>query len=313
MQHTPPPLFNQGPSARARLAFFAVLALALLVLDARLKLLGPVRQAVATTLYPVQKTMLVPRDMWRGGAAYFTEQTRLIDENDSLKRAQVQSLTSAARIAQLQSDNQQLRKLMDLREERLPQSVLAEVLYDTRDPFVRHLVLGKGGQQGIAPGMPVLDAVGVVGQVTRVTPFTSEINLLTDKDQAIPVQVIRNGLRAVAYGGQEAGLLDIRWLAVNADIQEGDMLTTSGIDGVYPAGLPVAQVVKVERAASVGFARILCKPLAGLTQHRYLVVLLANNAFPAPPPKAEELPGRPTKKSRVQAPGELPTTSERKR
>jgi rod shape-determining protein MreC len=275
MERSPPPFFKQGPSARARLAFFALLALALLVVDSRLKMLGEIRSGIGTVLYPLQQAALVPRDMLRGGASYFVEQRRLLDDNQALQIKNLEASSASQRVTQLAAENAELRRLAGLQSSQFAQSLVSPVLYDTRDPFVRRLVLGKGTQHGVAPGMPVLDDVGVVGQITRVFPFSSEMNLITDKDQAVPVQVVRNGLRAITFGGQQPGLLDIRFLAANADIVEDDQLVTSGIDGVYPPGLPVARVIKVERSGSGGFARITCQPLAGVDRHRHLLILLA--------------------------------------
>jgi rod shape-determining protein MreC len=281
MERSPPPFFKQGPSARARLAFFSVLALALLVVDSRLKKLDDVRAGIATFLYPLQQAALVPRDMMRGGASYFVEQQRLLADNEALRAKQLASASAAQRLALLEAENAELRRLTGLQNQQFAQSLVTTVLYDTRDPFVRRLVLNKGTQQGVRAGMPVLDDVGIVGQVTRVFPFSSEMNLVTDKNQAVPVQVVRNGLRAITFGGQQPGSLDIRFLAANADIIEGDELVTSGIDGIYPAGLPVARVTKVERTGSGGFARITCQPLAGVDKHRHLLILLAQ-AQPKP-------------------------------
>jgi rod shape-determining protein MreC len=290
MERSPPPFFKQGPSARARLMFFAVLALGLLIVDSRLKMLGEARRVIGTALYPIQQAALVPRDMLRGGASYFVDQRRLLDDNQALQIKNLQASSASQRVSQLEAENAELRRLAGLQSSQFAASLVSPVLYDTRDPFVRRLVLGKGSQHGVAPGMPVLDDVGIVGQVTRVFPFTSEMNLITDKDQAVPVQVVRNGLRAITFGGQQPGQLDIRFLAANADITEGDQLVTSGIDGVYPPGLPVARVQKVERSGSYGFARITCQPLAGVDKHRHLLVLLAKPtpkvALPADAPPA---------------------------
>jgi rod shape-determining protein MreC len=290
MERSPPPFFKQGPSARARLAFFSVLALALLVVDSRLKKLDDVRAGIATFLYPLQQAALVPRDMMRGGASYFVEQQRLLADNEALRAKQLASASAAQRLALLEAENAELRRLTGLQNQQFAQSLVTTVLYDTRDPFVRRLVLNKGTQQGVRAGMPVLDDVGIVGQVTRVFPFSSEMNLVTDKNQAVPVQVVRNGLRAITFGGQQPGSLDIRFLAANADIIEGDELVTSGIDGIYPAGLPVARVTKVERTGSGGFARITCQPLAGVDKHRHLLILLAQ-AQPKPLTAITEQPG----------------------
>lgn len=299
MERSPPPFFKQGPSAQARLGFFAVLAIALLVLDVRFKMLDRVRQVVGTVLYPVQTILLTPRDMWRGGASYFVDQRSLQAENATLKQLTINMGLQAQRAIQLELENGQLRRLNTLRETQYPQSAMAEVLYETRDPFVRRLALSKGSQHGVTPGMPVLDDKGIVGQITRVFPFSSEMRLLTDKEQAIPVQVVRNGLRAIAYGGQQAELLELRFMASSVDIIPNDVLITSGIDGVYPGGLAVAQVMHVERAASFGFAKILCKPIGGVQQHRHLLILLAKNDSLPPLPKPENtLEGKPPNRSR---------------
>jgi rod shape-determining protein MreC len=275
------------------LAFFSVLALALLLVDSRLKMLVDVRAGIGSVLYPLQQAALVPRDMLRGGASYFVDQRKLLTDNETLQTKSLQAASAAQRLALLEAENAELRRLAGLRDQQFAQSMIASVLYDTRDPFVRRLVLSKGSQHGVAPGMPVLDEVGIVGQVTRVFPFTSEMNLITDKDQAVPVQVVRNGLRAITFGGQQPGQLDIRFLAANADIVEGDQLVTSGIDGVYPPGLPVARVTKVERTGSGGFARITCQPLAGVDKHRHLLVLLAKPQ-PKPAVAADAQPAKPS-------------------
>ena len=186
------------------------------------------------------------------------------------------------------AENTQLRKLSDMRE-RLPvKSLISEILYDARDHFTRKIVLDRGTTHGVALGQPVIDAVGVVGQITRVFPFTSEVTLLTDKDQAIPVQVLRNGLRSVAYGRGQSGILDLRFMAANADIQKGDVLVTSGIDGIYPPGLSVAKVMLVENKSTDAFDHVVCQPLAGIDNHKQLLILLADASLQPAPPAAED-------------------------
>jgi rod shape-determining protein MreC len=136
----------------------------------------------------------------------------------------------------------------------------------------------------------VTDETGIVGQVTRVHPLLSEVTLVTDRDQAIPVQVVRNGLRAIAFGGGASGTLELRFMAANADIQANDRLVTSGVDGTYPPGLPVATVVRIERDAENAFARVVCRPAAGVDRGRFVLVL-ENEA--APPPRPVEVqPGK---------------------
>src|SRR6185312_3469846 len=181
----------------------------------------------------------------------------------------------------------------------------AEVLYNARDPYARKVVIDRGTNQGVRAGSPVIDESGVIGQVTRTYGPIAEVTLVTDKDQAIPVQVVRNGLRAVAFGSGSSGMLELRFMAANAEIQNGDRLVTSGIDGIYPAGLPVATVARVERDAAYTFARIVCRPAAGVESGAYVLVLGSGNARAAYPeesgPDSEKRPGR-IRKSRRKDP-----------
>jgi rod shape-determining protein MreC len=156
--------------------------------------------------------------------------------------------------------------------------------------------------QGVRPGSPVVDDAGVVGQVTRVHSLVSEVNLLTNPDQAVPVQVVRNGLRAVAFGARgQPGMLELRYVGANAEIQNGDRLVTSGIDGTYPAGLAVATVVRVETDAEQAFARVLCRPAAGVDRGRYVLVLANEPNLPPRPDDAEKKERRAEKSRRAKS------------
>ncbi len=286
MEYSPPPLFKQGTPARVKAVFCALLAIALLIVDSRMHSLTFLRQAVATALYPAQKIALMPRDTFDNVSTYFSRLSAIEKENKTLESQQ------AARAQQLQqaqlliTENAQLRKLLGAQQQQPVKSVMAEILYDARDPFTRKVIMDKGTQHGIAAGQPVIDDVGIVGQVTRVFPFSSEVTLLTDKDQAIPVQVARNGLRSVAYGSGESGYLDLRFMSANADIKKDDVLVTSGIDGVYPAGLAVAKVISVETKSADAFAHIVCEPIAGIEKHKQLLILLVN---PNPEPRPDDV------------------------
>jgi cell shape-determining protein MreC len=230
-----------------------------------------------------------------------SEVTLLSDKDQAIPLQVLRNgLRAAPELLQLQAlkeENNQLRRLLDA-QERLPRkSTFAEILYAARDPFSRKVVIDKGSQNGILPGQPVIDDVGVIGQVTRVYLLMSEVTLLSDKDQAIPLQVLRNGLRAVAYGGAEGGMFDLRFMAANADIKNGDILVTSGIDGTYPPGLPVATVARIERDAAYAFARISLAPTAGTDRYRQVLVLSNESK---PPPPQEEQPLRKSPKSKRQ-------------
>jgi len=284
MEYAPPPLFNQGVSARARLAFFAFLAIALIIIDSRIKALETVRVGVGVVLYPVQQALLVPGRIVDAVGNYFTSVSTLQRENEALKRQQVENAQALLQAKQSEQENERLRKLLAARERARNNAILGTVLYESRDRFSHKLVLHVGTDDGVRAGSPVIDDVGVVGQVTRVFRNTSEVTLLTDKDQSIPIQIVRNGLRGVAFGGADPGTLDLRFMAANADVENGDIAVTSGLDGVYPVGLPVGKVITVERAAKDQFARIVLSPSAGVENHTYLLVLLIEpSALPAAP------------------------------
>jgi rod shape-determining protein MreC len=289
MEYGPPPLFNQGVSARARLAFFSFLAVAMIVIDSRIRVLETVRVGVGVVLYPVQQVLLVPSRTFGAVADHFATVSALQRENERLKQAELANAQTLQQARELAAENERLRKLLGARE-RLPNaSMLASVLYETRDRYSRKIVLHAGSVEGLRPGSPVIDDLGVVGQVTRVFPDTSEVTLLTDKDQTIPVQIQRNGLRGVAFGGVEPGTLDLRFMAPNADIVKDDLAVTSGLDGVYPPGLPVARVERIERATTDQFAHVVMRPLAGVESHSQLLVLLTEpTRLPAAPAAAGE-------------------------
>lgn len=269
------------------MTLFACISIALLLIDSRMHSLATVRQVAGTVLYPLQMAALLPRDAIYGVGDYFSTLSSLEKQVRELKRQQIAS-AQALQQAQFQSaENSQLRKLMDARQ-RLPvKSMLAEVLYDARDVNSRKIVLDRGTQQGVTLGLPVIDNLGVVGQVTRVFPFTSEVTLLTDKEQAIPVELLRTGLRSVAYGRGKSGMLELRFTAPNADIQVNDVVVTSGLDGVYPAGLAVARVTQVENSAGGSFGGVVCQPLAGIANHTQLLILMTPPDMPPRPPEEE--------------------------
>lgn len=290
MEHTPPPFFKRGPAPLVRLFFFASLSLALLVLDARFRYAEGLRSALALVAYPLQRAATAPFDLAQRISGYFTLQSRLMEENERLRASALALSQEAQRYEAAQAEAAQLRRLIGAGENIDVRSMPAEILYAGRDPYSSKVFIGRGAREGVKPGSPVADESGIVGQVTRVHAMTAEVSLLTDPDQAIPVQVVRNGLRAVAFGGGGAGTLELRFMAANAEIQNGDRLVTSGIDGVYPAGLPVATVVRIERDAEHSFARVVCKPAAGVDRGRFVLVL--TNESKAPPRPEETQPGK---------------------
>ena len=304
LDRSTPPLFNQGPSALSKLIFFSALALFLMVADARFELVRPIRLAIGTVLYPVQWLALKPVQALAEGGRYLEELQTAQRNESAARRALALQSERAGQADALAIENARLRSLLQLRQTVATPGRAAEVLYDAADPYTRKIVIDQGLSNGVVAGSPVIDERGVLGQVTQVQPFTSEVTLVIDRDLAIPVQNMRTGARSVAFGdaGARAGGLELRFMAANSDLQEGDLLATSGVDGVYPAGLPVAKIDRIERRADSGFARIHCIALAQVSAARYVMVLVPvggqGQAEPSSPGDAPEAgnaakPGQP--------------------
>jgi rod shape-determining protein MreC len=270
--HSPPPFFRRGPAPLVRLVLLASIALTLIIVDHRLNYLELVRQGLSVVTTPLQIIAGTPVKGVRSAGGYFADLARLQKENEALRREQVALGTIRLRQEQLDMENTRLRALLDMRSRVQVTAQVAEVIYAVRDPFSRRVVVDKGLTQGIAPGSPVVDDVGVIGQVTRVYPLNAEVTLLSDKDQALPVQIARTGVRAVMFGAG-SGMLELRYLATDVDLREGDRIVTSGLDGVFAPGLPVARVKSVDRDGSGGFVRILCVPLAGIEAHSTVLIM----------------------------------------
>lgn len=273
LDRTPPPFFRQGPSALTKLALCSALALLLMVADARFKLMQPARATLALVLQPVQRLLLVPVDAWETAGDYLRGTKRAMAAEDLARRQLAQQAERLSRAEALQAENDRLRKLLDLRPALTVPAVAAEVLFEAPDPFSRRVVIDRGATQGIAPGSPVINEAGVLGQVTRVYPLSAEVTLLNDKDAAIPLLNERTQMRNAAAGRADGGGMELRFLAANADVKVGDLMTTSGLDGVYPPGLPVARVTAVDRRGDSSFAQVQLAPIAQPDSARHVLVL----------------------------------------
>lgn len=288
MEYSPPPFFQRGPNLVTRLILFSLLALVLLFADARFRYMEDIRGVVGAILYPLQELADVPASIGSRIARYFVLQSTLQRDNARLTQEAFVNAGLLQKQEALVIENDNLRELLKLRPRFEPSAQVAEILYRARDPFVRKIVVDKGATDGVKAGAPVIDASGLVGQVHRVYPWASEVALISDREQAIPVQVVRNGLRAVIFGLGYDGALEVRFMPVNADIEKGDLLVTSGIGGVYPSGLPVAFVDSIERNAAYAFARITCRPASGVGSHRQVMVLASADSYPERPIAPEQ-------------------------
>lgn len=267
-----PPIFKRGLPPAARLTIYLALSSSMLVADLHLRYLDTLRRAVTILTYPLQIAAATPAEFVRNASNYFAGLAALKQDNARLRAQQLEASRQLQLLQQLRQENTSMRGLLDMKARIGVSAQAAEIIYAARDPFSRRVVLDKGTQQGIDAGAPVVDTQGLIGQVTRVYPLHAEVNLLTDKEQAVPVMIERSALRAVMFG-TGAGLTELRYLAANADVQAGDRIVTSGLDGVYVPGLPVATVLKVIRDSTESFARILCRPMGAVERSGAVLVL----------------------------------------
>ncbi len=267
------PLFVREMGLPARLGVYVLISLLLAGLDSRYNALMGLRSGLNAVIHPVKVFLSQPWEWAQEVGGFFVTHAELQKENDRLRAAQDHLLTLQQDHQALVSENAQLRSLLALPPRPGVSPMVAEIIETVPDPFSRKVVINRGQAQGIEAGRPVVDATGLVGQVTRVYPWTAEVTLLTDRDQGAPVQNLRNGLRLIVSGTGSDNLLQVRFLDMHADLKAGDMLYTSGIDGVYPAGIPVAQVVTTEVPRHTPFARAICRPLGGVGRYRHVAVL----------------------------------------
>jgi rod shape-determining protein MreC len=292
LDRTPPAFFRQGPSSLTKLVFFSALAVFLMVADTRFKFTAPLRNGMAVLLLPVERVLAVPVEVFENSGDYFTGLRSALAREAQAKTLLAAQAERVLRAEQLVQENTRLRALLELRPAITGRTLSAEVLYQAADPYSRKFIIDRGATQGVIAGSPVINEAGVLGQVTRVYPLTAEITLLGDKDAAIPVLNTRTQQRAVAFGGGAGGSMELRFTSANADVQAGDVLTTSGLDGVYPGGLPVAKVVNVQRRVETGFARIQLQPSAASDGVRHLLVLEPLNLQLPPRPAAAPEPAK---------------------
>jgi rod shape-determining protein MreC len=287
LERSAPPIFRQGLSATSKMLLLGLLAVLLMAADHRMQISQPIRSGVALVLSPLQWLSLQPVNAFSALTRYFGN---LENAQDAALNFQTRTIAQAQRlqqVEQLSQENALLRQLLDLRAQVAGPAKAVQVLYDTSDPYTQRVVVDRGLLAGIVQGSAVIDTAGVVGQVTRVYPLVSEVTLLTDRAQSIPLMNARTGSRYVAHGDPQTlgGSLDLKFVPAGADMQKGDLLTTSGIDGVYPAGLHVGRIARIDRRVDSSFARVHAEPMAA-ERGRHLLVLLPVKDWPELP-KAE--------------------------
>jgi rod shape-determining protein MreC len=287
MSTSPQPFFVRGPSPLARLTAFGLLALVLMFVDSRYRALDSVRSVIATIVHPMQQAALVPLHAWRGISSWFESRNALQMENQSLRSAALANAQVVQGYQTLSAENQKLRAMLSLSERTQVKGTGADVIQAGRDAFAQRLFIDRGTRHGIGDGQAVMDSTGVIGQVARAHPLVSEVILITEKDHAIPVRNERTGVRYVMFGQGGEQLPELRFVSSQADIQVGDVLSTSGLDRIYPSALAVATVASITKEPGQPFMRIRCVPLAGVHSSRQVLVVAATEQPPeVPPPPA---------------------------
>ncbi|NOL49319.1 rod shape-determining protein MreC [Pelistega europaea] len=267
-------LFKRGQASGVKLAFLGVLCIVMMIVDSQTNLLVSSRRFIATVLTPFQKAALWPRDVVKEITNWSNAVELAKIQTEETQRQRIGLTQLSVQATRLEAENAQLRQLLGIKNSVSIPSVAVQILYAAANPLHQTLILTKGANDGIAPGMPVIGEGGIVGQVQRVTSSTSEASLITDERVTMPAIVVRNGLRVVVYGTGHPGLIEVRYLAQGADIKEGDQLVTSGIGGVYPAGLAIGRVSKIENNSAQGFVSALVEPSAHPEQYLHFLVLL---------------------------------------
>jgi len=266
-------MFVRQVGLTARLSIYVALSILLMAADVRYQALGGVRSAAAAVFHPVQSVLAAPFKFFGDAWEFFTIHGELLQSNRHLTTVLNEQGLRLQNWQTLAAENAELRRHLGLQVPAGFRARAVEVVGAMPDPFSRRLVIGAGAEAGVRAGLPVVNAEGLIGQVTRVYPASSEVTLLTSHEQSAPVEVVRNGLRTLVNGFGSDSLLDVRYLDAHADLRVGDVLVTSGLDGLYPAGIPVGRVLRVEPPRHTPFARAVCEPLAGIGRGRFVTLL----------------------------------------
>lgn len=268
----------------ARFLLLGIVCVALMILDRREQHLVRVREALSVVVYPVRLLVDLPFSTWSGMRDRFAEREALIAENQQYRRERLEAEFRLQRLAALEMENARLRELLDSTARVGSRALVAEILAVDLDPYRQRFDLNRGLVDGVYVGQALIDARGVVGQVVRVGPFSSEAVLITDADHAVPVSVNRNGVRTIVVGTGDSARLRLPYLTNNADIEVGDLLLSSGLGGVFPAGYPVGRVLEVRRRPDQAFADIIAEPASALDRDREVLLVWDDSGESAPAP-----------------------------
>jgi rod shape-determining protein MreC len=292
------PLYGRGPSPGLRFTVYGLLSVALMYYDQHGQWEQRLRFALQAAAYPVQVAVNSPSAAWRTMNSHFEGQAELRAENERLRAHERELELQVMRATALEQENAELRQLRAGMPPLIKSWQLAEVISVETNPLRQRIVINKGTRDGVHVNQAVVDGSGILGQVARVGPWSAEVILVTDPEHAVPVEVVRNNLRSIAIGSGNSGELLLPYLAVNSDVKGGDLLVSSGLGGVFPAGLPVARISGVRRESNQLLAQVRAQPLAQVERDREVILLqfeASHPDAPAPNPPIAPVPATPAK------------------
>ena len=257
--------------------------MALMIVDFQIKSLDFIRNQVNFVLRPLERLVLLPVDLIVNSSDYFTTRSALGHENAAIKLRQTELSLLANQAALLNVENQNLRNLLELQKKTSFKTIPVEILFNPPNPISQRIVINRGQNQGLRLGSPIANDAGILGQVVRLFDNSAEVSLLEDRDFAVPVLVARNGLRAAVVGTGRGKHLELRYLPVASDLEVGDILLTSGVDGVYPPGFAVAVISKIERNTEQNASNVFCNPIAEVNRHLQALAIIYDPQLDAKP------------------------------
>ena len=267
------PIIGRGPPLGAGFFFLGIVSITLMVMDHRGGYLETAKMWMGTVVHPLYQVVQAPFAAWNWVTGSFADRDELRASNETLTEELRIARIKALQFDSLNEENRRLRAVRAASQGIGERTLIAEIVHVDVDPFRHRVRINKGAQDDVFKGQPVLDAFGIVGQVTQVDRYTAELILISDNEHATPVQVNRNGIRSIAVGTGDVNKLTLPFLTVESDVKPDDLLVSSGLDGIFPAGYPVAKISKVERDPSQTFAVVEAKPLAQLDRTREVLLL----------------------------------------
>lgn len=270
-------LFNKGPSLLSKLLLLTFISILLMGIDFRFHYLKSIRQFTSVLTKPFHAVLNLPIDIYDFTTQYFSNQSHLIHENETLKLNIDALKADLQRLDYIDQENDQLRNLLEVRNTHKFKTEAVSIIYSRFDPFNQKIIIDGGQNKDFQPGQPVIDALGLVGQISSVFPETSEVTLIIDKKMSVPIQIQRNGLRAITNGNGQNETISLSYLPNSVDVMKGDILKTSGIDTIYPEGIAVAEILEIKHDPKLPFAKIICKPISAIRNHSHVLVVTPNN------------------------------------